>query len=204
MTEHIPTPPAAGWYPDPSGQPGQRYCDGVKWTNHFTPYAPVPPPPSVVVNNTIGAAPAPGVAVAVSGGVNHALHLVLTLLTCGLWLPIWILVAIFSGGSRAVAVSGGSGVSVSGGGGPKVALIIGAVLLGLFMLGLLGQHPWLLAIFIPAALAGGGLFYMNKQNQLRDEEGQKLAMRADYENDLHAEGDPRGTHGRYLPPQELR
>ena len=23
--------PAAGWYPDPSGQPGQRYWDGQQW-----------------------------------------------------------------------------------------------------------------------------------------------------------------------------
>lgn len=31
-------PPAAippGWYPDPAGQPGQRYWDGAAWT-HFT------------------------------------------------------------------------------------------------------------------------------------------------------------------------
>lgn len=34
----VPAPPAAippGWYPDPSGQPGQRYWDGARWT-HFT------------------------------------------------------------------------------------------------------------------------------------------------------------------------
>lgn len=34
-----PQPPTAsvppGWYPDPSGQPGQRYWDGANWT-HFT------------------------------------------------------------------------------------------------------------------------------------------------------------------------
>ena len=24
----------AGWYPDPSGQPGQRYFDGTNWTEH--------------------------------------------------------------------------------------------------------------------------------------------------------------------------
>lgn len=29
------------------------------------------------------------------GGVNHVLHLVLTLCTAGLWLPIWILDAMF-------------------------------------------------------------------------------------------------------------
>lgn len=29
-------------------------------------------------------------------GANHLLHLVLTLLTCGLWLPVWFLVALSS------------------------------------------------------------------------------------------------------------
>lgn len=27
-----PSPPPAGWYPDPSGAPGQRYFDGSNWT----------------------------------------------------------------------------------------------------------------------------------------------------------------------------
>ncbi|MBA0047719.1 DUF4352 domain-containing protein [Mycobacteroides sp. LB1] len=31
---------APGWYPDPSGAPGQRYFDGTNWTN-------TPPPPPV-------------------------------------------------------------------------------------------------------------------------------------------------------------
>lgn len=26
--------PPAGWYPDPSGAPGQRYFDGANWTEH--------------------------------------------------------------------------------------------------------------------------------------------------------------------------
>lgn len=30
--------PAAGWYPDPSGAPGQQYWDGYQWTT-------TPPPP---------------------------------------------------------------------------------------------------------------------------------------------------------------
>lgn len=29
------TPP--GWYPDPSGAPGQRYWDGLQWTDHAAP-----------------------------------------------------------------------------------------------------------------------------------------------------------------------
>jgi hypothetical protein len=31
----VTTPSAApGWYPDPSGAPGQRYFDGTQWTDH--------------------------------------------------------------------------------------------------------------------------------------------------------------------------
>lgn len=37
--DHPPSPPP-GWYPNPSGAPGQRYWDGHKWTD-------VPPPPIV-------------------------------------------------------------------------------------------------------------------------------------------------------------
>ncbi len=34
------------------------------------------------------------IVVVVTGGCNHALHLCLTILTCGWWAPIWLLVAI--------------------------------------------------------------------------------------------------------------
>jgi hypothetical protein len=30
----------AGWYPDPSGTPQQRYWDGVQWTSHYAAPAP--------------------------------------------------------------------------------------------------------------------------------------------------------------------
>lgn len=38
----------------------------------------------------------PQVIVQQKRGVNHGLHLILTLLTFGLWLPIWILDAMFN------------------------------------------------------------------------------------------------------------
>jgi NAD(P)-dependent dehydrogenase (short-subunit alcohol dehydrogenase family) len=57
----------AGWFPDPSGQPGQRYFDDQRWTQHFVPT----PPPSAP------APPAVAVAVSSGGGPNHALHAVL-------------------------------------------------------------------------------------------------------------------------------
>ncbi|MGW6698244.1 hypothetical protein [Nocardia sp. NPDC055049] len=50
---------------------------------------------SITQNNGIGAGP-----IVVRRGVNHGLHLVLTLVTCGLWLPIWIIVAILDAMKR--------------------------------------------------------------------------------------------------------
>ena len=47
---------------------------------------------SSVVDVVIGAPPALAVAVSSGGGANHALHAVLTFVSCGLLPPIWILV----------------------------------------------------------------------------------------------------------------
>jgi len=41
-----PTPPP-GWYPDPSGGPGQRYWDGSKWTDVNVPSTPPPIGPPI-------------------------------------------------------------------------------------------------------------------------------------------------------------
>lgn len=38
---------------------------------------------------------------------NHVLHLLLTLVTFGLWLPIWILAALFTGGRYFCSHCGG-------------------------------------------------------------------------------------------------
>lgn len=66
-----------GWYPDPSGQPVQRYFDGFEWSAHTAP---------VVVQPT-----------AVVQGPNHVLHLILTLFTfwaCGGWAWVWLIIAM--------------------------------------------------------------------------------------------------------------
>lgn len=200
--QNAPFSPAPGWYPDPGGQPGQRYHDGQRWTQHFVPTPPAAPPP-----------PAPAVAVAVSagGGPNHALHLILTLLTCGMWLPIWILVAIFGGGSSSsVAVGSGAGV-VARSSDRRPLMIVGAVFAGLFVIGTAAEHPWVAVVLaIVGVLAGFG-FWLLKSAQQRDEEQRQeqfrrdmIASRAEYEDKLYQEGDPRGIHGRYMPPDSLR
>ena len=201
-----------GWFPDPNGRPGQRYFDGQQWTEHFAP-APPPPPTSVVVNNMI-ASPAPSVAVAVSAGrgTNHGLHLVLSLLTCGMWLPVWLLIAIVSGSSSSsVAVAGPGGTVANTGSKNRTALIVGGVFLALVILGQAAAHPWLFVPIFLLAGAGGGFFWKQKtakeaaERDLRERElADATAERADRENRLAQEGDPRGTHGRFMPPPDLQ
>lgn len=105
-----PPPPTvpAGWYPDPDnhtgfrygGVPSMRYFDGVQWTENRAPMqrrqaAQAPQQPIIVAQQF--APPTPPVVV-YNSGTNHGLHFVLTLLTCGMWLPVWIIIVIVNGG----------------------------------------------------------------------------------------------------------
>jgi Protein of unknown function (DUF2510) len=72
------TPP--GWYPDPSGAPGQRYFDGTDWTEHRAAGQPVLPQPKKskkgIILGSVGAvlALAAEDGAAQQGGRNHLLH----------------------------------------------------------------------------------------------------------------------------------
>jgi hypothetical protein len=195
----------AGWFPDPTGQPGQRYYDGQRWTQHFAPPpAPYPYAGQPIVQGGCYLPPPPyppqSVAVAMSngGGPNHALHAVLTFFTCGMWLPVWILIAIFGNSSRSSVAVAGNGVSVNVGANRK-PLIVGGVILGWIMLGVTLQHPWLLAVLVPVIGIGGLVVWLRKD----DEKRKRLAAHAEYEDKLYYEGDPRGTYGRYPPPESF-
>jgi len=78
-----------------------RYFDGVQWTENRAPMqrrqAQQQPPPQPVIVNQQFAPQTPHVVV-YNNGTNHGLHLLLTILTCGLWLPIWIIMVIVNGG----------------------------------------------------------------------------------------------------------
>lgn len=95
----------AGWYPNPSGAPGQRYFDGRDWTAHHrgTPQQPVAAPPQPIpASSQLAPLPPPSQPIimptrVVVTGPNHALHAVMTLLTlwaCGGWAWIWLVVAL--------------------------------------------------------------------------------------------------------------
>jgi hypothetical protein len=179
-----PSPPS-GWYPEPSGAPGQRYWDGQKWG----PKAPVQQQPQVVINNTnTVATPAP---VYVKTGPNHALHLILTLLTCGMWLPVWIIVSIVHAASQPRAAGQSSGNA-----GLTIVVAIGALIL----VGICSSHPIMLIPF--AVLAVGGFFgyrYWLREEDRRAEQA-KIAARADAEHRASLQGDPAGMYGQYPPP----
>src|SRR3954452_4038806 len=107
--------PPPGWYPDPRGGSlaQLRWFDGSAWTDHVgaSPLQPASPLQYQTVVVPSGAAASS--VVVVRSGPNHVLHLILTILTAGLWLPIWILVAIFGRRRTAVvstAVAGGGAV----------------------------------------------------------------------------------------------
>lgn len=189
-----PAPPA-GWYPDPSGVPGQRYWDGQKWG----PKAPEWQQPQVVIHNTnTVATPAP---VYFNAGPNHALHLILTLLTCGIWLPVWIIVSIVdaasTSGPRVAGQPSAGGNSSDTRDATKVVAVVGGALI-LVWIG--SSHPSMLILF--AVLAVGGFFgyrYWRREEDRHAEEG-RIAARADAEYRASLRGDPAGTYGQYPPP----
>lgn len=179
MTKPTPQP---GWYPDPSGT-GQRYFDGTAWTAQ---HVPPPPPSSIIINNVVNTTPA----VVVDSGPNHALHLILTLLTCGMWLPVWVIVTVVTSGRRVGAAGPSS----------KTAAVIGAVLGGLLLLGLVAEHPG--ALIPLAVLAGVGyLGYRAYERAVeRKAEQARIAARADAEHRAFMRGDDSGIYGQYPPP----
>ena len=100
----------AGWYPDPDnttgfrygGAPSMRYFDGVQWTEQRAPMPRSqqrqphhPQQPIVIAQNNAPVAPQ---MLVLNNGTNHGLHLVLSILTCGMWLPVWLIIVIVNGG----------------------------------------------------------------------------------------------------------
>jgi hypothetical protein len=159
-----------------------RYFDGTQWTIVAPP---PPPPPSIVINNNV-AAPAPVVA---TNRPNYALHIVLTVLTCGLWLPVLLIVAISSHRVRVGRES------------IPIGNFIGAVFLGLLFLGLVVAY-WqvFLGLAGVAILAIVG-FSMYGRRLGRRADQAKIAGRADAQNQAFMSGDSSGVYGQYPPLQ---
>ena len=108
----------AGWYPDPSGAPGQRYFDGLNWTQQHQaePARPVPSGTarSDILDRAVMAAVSRGgrveyrsqfqATIVWGQPFNNVLHVLLMIFTCFLWAIVWLFVAS-SGGERRETLS---------------------------------------------------------------------------------------------------
>ncbi|SPM41239.1 hypothetical protein MNAB215_3444 [Mycobacterium numidiamassiliense] len=104
--------PPAGWYPDPSGARGQRYFDGAEWTPHYASTLSLDQRSEILEEAISNHYPwarvesrTPTQAVLfLGGGVSgwaHAMCALLTVVTCGLFGIIWLVVAATSPERRA-------------------------------------------------------------------------------------------------------
>lgn len=73
-------PPPSGWPPGPSGTQGNPHWNGTRHAGGGA------APSTAADDDPVWAAR--------SSGPNHAVHLVLTIGTCGLWLPVWLTVTL--------------------------------------------------------------------------------------------------------------
>jgi hypothetical protein len=76
-----------GWYPDPHGQPMNRWYDGRQWTEHVAPMAMQP-------QMNVYAGPQVMVTQA-NKRTSHGLHLFLTIITGGLWGIVWLCMVLW-------------------------------------------------------------------------------------------------------------
>lgn len=99
-----PIAPTPGWYEDPDQPKAKRWWNGSEWG------APSPEDRQAALDARVAQwiragyrveAQSPTQAVMVTGRrPNHVLHIILSVLTLGLWLIVWFLVACFSGEKR--------------------------------------------------------------------------------------------------------
>ena len=90
-------------------------------------------------------------------------------------------------------------------------MIVAAVFAGLFVLDTAAEHHWVLVVLVILGILAGFGFWVLKSAQKREEQQRQeqfqrdmIASRAEYEDKLYQEGDGRGIHGRYMPPESLR
>lgn len=83
MTDPQQTAPAPGWYPDATGS--MRWWDGRMWTEHVHQVGQQQMQQPVIVNA--------GRPVRYYK-TSHGFHLVMSLVTLGLWLPVWGIMSI--------------------------------------------------------------------------------------------------------------
>ena len=189
------TLPVAGWYPEPSGHPGTRYWDGTRWTDHRSSPPPMPMPmPSIVINNHVVGAPAP-IYVHQRPSYN-GVNLLLTFLTCGAWLPFWVVIVAVRHNSTQSPVQSQRFIAAH----PVIT-----VFAGLYIVGLIGVGIEKVPVALPAIVIGGGAtgaaLYFRQRSERRYLEASAIAARADAQHRAVLDGNlDLGTFGQFPPP----
>ena len=78
---------APGWYNDGTGR--QRWWDGHQWSAHYADQQQVQPV-------YVGAPAAVVVPQRKMYKTSHGFHLVMSIITLGFWLPVWLIVGIYN------------------------------------------------------------------------------------------------------------
>jgi hypothetical protein len=87
-------------------------------------------------------------------GYNHALHFVLTLLTCGLWAIVWLFVALDNHKTFRTVDAAGNVKVVPNGDQRMITFGVCAAVVVLLMLA--NHHPGVVGVIVLAALVGVG------------------------------------------------
>lgn len=88
------TSTAAGWHPAPDGQPYLRYWDGAAWTEHTAPLTqPIAQQPTQMVTRQ-------------PVKTSHTFHLIMSILTCGVWAVfVWLPIGVLNSMRREKVVT---------------------------------------------------------------------------------------------------
>ena len=153
----------------------------------------------------------------VSSGCNHAVHAVLTLLTCVAWLPIWLICAVVDGGGATVPHTPAQynpafeqsvrDWHTQGRRQPASPVLVawlavlGGVLFGglLLLIAMNGASPFPVVVCgVLLVVDGVGYWYWRRQ-QNRRAEHDEIAARADEQYQANLRGNPAGDYGQFPP-----
>lgn len=119
MSDANEVPPPPGWYADPDKNPlgHLRWWDGSAWSEHLQPSsASTQDARKTALQKAVSANLGYGVVVESQDEYqavlrkdppqpNHVMHAIVSLLTCGLWLFVWLFIALWSPPSKRLVLT---------------------------------------------------------------------------------------------------
>jgi hypothetical protein len=85
---------AAGWYDDGTGR--QRWWNGTAWTDHYADQQRAQQPSYLVAAQPQYVPQQVVVNQRKVYKTSHGFHLIMSIITFGLWLPVWLIVGLYN------------------------------------------------------------------------------------------------------------